>query len=86
MKDRIPGGFSLSSGSSRASAGFSNRRAEAIIEELHHKQKEYLQIGDLDRLSLSVVMNDLRKRADADDDARALLQRAQDLMEPDLPF
>lgn len=86
MKDRIPSGFSLSSGSSRASAGFSNRRAKHIIEDLFKKQEERLQIDEIDRMLLRVVIEDLRKRGDGDDDARALLQRAQDLMEPDLPL
>ena len=86
MAESIPNGFSISSGSSRKPVGFSNRRAKSIIDDLQDKQQERLQIEEIDRMSLRVVIADLRKRADEDDDARRLLNAAIDLMEPELPL
>jgi hypothetical protein len=86
MAKSIPSGFSISSGVSRTPVGFSNSRAKSIIDDLQDKQRERLQIDEIDRMSLRVVITDLRKRADEDDDARRLLNTAIDLMEPDLPL
>jgi len=86
MEEPIPNGFSLSLGAPRTSSGFSNRRAKKIIEELREKQRERLQIDEIDHMSLRVVLADLRKRAKDDDSARVLLKEAEVLMEPDLPL